>query len=109
MEVTLLYFDDCPNWHAAAALVDRLAAEDPDVIVVRRVVDTDEEAQRVGFLGSPTILIDGRDPWAPEGAPVGLSCRMFMTPEGPRGAPSWEQLTSAVDATRRASRTRRRS
>ena len=72
--------------------VDRLAHEHQDVTVHRRIVDTQEEAERVRFVGSPTILIDGVDPWTPEGAPVGLSCRMFTTPDGLRGSPTWDQL-----------------
>lgn len=92
MEITLLYFDSCPNWRVADELLDRLAHEHQDVTVHRRIVDTQEEAERVRFVGSPTILIDGVDPWAPEGAPVGLSCRMFTTPDGLRGSPTWDQL-----------------
>ena len=30
----------------------------------RVVVETPEEAERLGFIGSPTILWDGRDPFA---------------------------------------------
>jgi hypothetical protein len=102
MDVVLLYFDDCPNWHTAAALVDRLARDEPGVTVSYRIVDTDREAQRLGFVGSPTILIDGVDPWATDDEPVGLACRIYATPDGPQGSPTWEQLVAAVDAARRA-------
>jgi hypothetical protein len=64
--------------------------------VHHHVVDTDDEARRVGFIGSPTILIDGRDPWAPDNTPTGLSCRVPYTPHGPRGAPT---LAMRLDAT----------
>jgi hypothetical protein len=100
MEIALLYFDGCPNWRVANGLLDRLAYEHQDVIVQRRIVDTPEEAERVGFVGSPTILIDGVDPWAPEGAAVGLSCRMFTTPDGLRGSPTWDQLEAEVASRR---------
>ena len=100
MEITLLYFDSCPNWRVADELLDRLAHEHQDVTVHRRIVDTQEEAERVRFVGSPTILIDGVDPWAPEGAPVGLSCRMFTTPDGLRGSPTWDQLKAAAASRR---------
>lgn len=52
-------------------LTDRLPREQSDVTVHRRIIDSDEEAERVRFLGSPTILIDGVDPWAHEDAPIG--------------------------------------
>lgn len=101
VDVTLLYFDDCPNWRTASDLLDRLAGEFPDVTVSRRIVDTDEDAQQMSFVGSPTILIDGADPWASgTTAPVGLSCRIFATPDGPKGSPTWEQLTAAAAARR---------
>ena len=52
-------------------------------------VKTDHEAQRLAFLGSPTVLIDGVDllslagrPPAEAPAPVGLSCRIYMRREG---------------------------
>jgi hypothetical protein len=53
-DVTLLYFDDCPNWRTAADLIERLAREHQDVTVPYRIVNTDSEAQRLGFVGSPT-------------------------------------------------------
>ncbi len=57
VDVTLLYFDDCPNWNQAADHPDMLAGEFPELNVTRRIVETEHEAQRVGFRGSPTILI----------------------------------------------------
>ncbi len=98
MNVTLLYFDSCPHWHDAAALIDRLATQLPGIEVHHHVVDTDDEAQRAGFIGSPTILIDDRDPWAPDNTPTGLSCRIYPTPHGPRGTPTWEMLLDAAGA-----------
>ncbi len=100
MDVTLLYFDDCPNWMQAAGHLDTLAAEFPDLTLSRRLVDTSEEAERVGFHGSPSILIDGVDAFAPRDAPVGLSCRMYQTPDGPAGSPTLEQLRIALNARR---------
>ena len=100
VDVTLLYFDDCPNWEQAAAHLDTLAAEFSDITVSRRLVDTPQEAERSGFHGSPSIHIDGLDPFAPRDAPVGLSCRMYQTPDGPAGSPTLEQLRDAVAAGR---------
>jgi hypothetical protein len=100
MDVTLLYFDDCPNWMQAAGRLDTLAAEIADVTVSHRLVDTSEEAERVGFHGSPSILIDGVDAFAPRDAPVGLSCRMYQTPDGPAGSPTLEQLRIALTTAR---------
>ncbi len=95
MEVTLLYFDGCPSWRVADERLAVLSAERPDVVVTRRVVDTPEEAERTGFLGSPSILVEGVDVFAEPGAQVGLSCRRYPTPEGYAGAPTLEQLRAA--------------
>ena len=75
-----------------------LAAERPDVVLVRQVVDTVEEAERVGFHGSPSILINGADLFDAAGTSVGLACRRYLTPHGAAGAPSPEQLRAAIDA-----------
>ena len=59
-------------------------------------VESADEAQRLGFRGSPTILVDGRDPWADSDAPVGLSCRVFQTDSGLAGLPSDAQLAKVL-------------
>jgi hypothetical protein len=93
MDVELQYFDDCPNWRVADDHLRRLDREFTDVTVARHLVDSQEEAERVGFRGSPTILVDGVDPFAAELDPVGgLSCRVYRTPDGPAGSPTLEQL-----------------
>jgi glutaredoxin len=97
MEITLLYFDECPHWPEADAMLTRLARERTEVSVTCHTVDTDAEAQRLGFRGSPTILIDGIDPWVQDDAPIGLSCRVYMTPVGVRGTPTWDELLAAVN------------
>src|SRR5205807_9446173 len=72
-DVRLLYFDDCPNWRVAdarlkAALVGMGA--DPDTVIYEQVT-TIEQAEALGFRGSPTILVDGTDPFADPEAPAG--------------------------------------
>ena len=96
MDITLLYFDDCPNWRVAEERLAAIAAERADLTVTRHLVDTLEEAERVGFHGSPSILVNGVDVFAEPGAGVGLSCRVYRTPEGLAGAPTLEQLRAAL-------------
>ena len=98
MDVRLLYFDGCPNWMVARdRLIEAMQAvgENPDEIRLE-TVETPEEAERLQFLGSPSILIDGSDPFAAPGSPVGLACRMFRADAGMQGAPSTEQLIAAI-------------
>ncbi len=94
--VELLYFDDCPNWQEADTLLRRLASE-VDLELQCRIVDTSEEAEALGFRGSPSILVDGKDLFARGDEPVGLSCRIYQTPEGPAGSPTLEQLRDALN------------
>lgn len=98
MDVRLLYVEDCPNMAIARRrLTDALRRRglDPNALEVTLVASA-AQAERLGFHGSPTILFDGRDPFAPEDAPVGLSCRIYRTEAGVEGAPSVAQLEEAL-------------
>jgi len=53
-------------------------------------------AERIGFRGSPTILVDGRDPFATGIEPIGMSCRVFRTEQGAQGAPTEAQLRKVL-------------
>ena len=46
-------------------------------------IDTDDAAEREGFVGSPTVRIDGRDIQPPaEPEPPGLTCRVYHLRDG---------------------------
>ena len=93
-KVTLLFFADCPNWRA----VDRQLRELADELgfeLERREITGSEEAERVEFAGSPTVLIDARDPF-PSDRPSGLACRRYATDHGPQGAPPAVALRDAL-------------
>ena len=59
-------------------------------------MSTPEEAEAIGFLGSPTVRINGADPFAEPGAGVGLTCRLYPTSTGLAGGPTIEQLLEVV-------------
>ena len=98
VSVVLLFSPDCPNWRLAdERLREALALADrDDVRVQHRLVATPEEAEAAGFRGSPTVLIDGQDPFSQPDAPAGLSCRVFRTEAGLTGAPTVEQLLAVL-------------
>ncbi|GAA1742887.1 hypothetical protein GCM10009766_22950 [Microcella frigidaquae] len=98
MEITLQYFTGCPNWSIAAERLATIASERPDITVLHRLVETFDDAEKLGFRGSPSILVDGVDPFADSSAPVGLACRVYSTPAGRAGAPTLEQLRMAITA-----------
>ena len=97
MDITLLYFEDCPNWKLADQRLTAIAAERDDITMTRHLVDTPAEAERTRFHGSPSILVDGVDVFAEPGSEVvGLSCRRYLTPDGYQGAPTLKQLRAVL-------------
>lgn len=95
MQIELSYFSDCPNWRIAAERLDRVLAGRGQT-VDHVLVESAEQAEAIGFRGSPTIRIDGRDPFARGDEPYGLACRVYVTPDGLAGSPTIEQLLAAV-------------
>ncbi len=108
--VEILYFDGCPNHEPAIALVERIGRElgiEPQIQLVN--VPDQEAAQRLRFLGSPTVRVDGRDvdPHAEERSDYGFSCRVFRTEAGVVGQPEERWVRDALIGARAASRTGR--
>ena len=99
MKIELFYWDGCPSHPEARETLQGLLDERgiADEIELREV-RTDEEAQALGFPGSPTIRIDGRDvdPAGASAAPS-LTCRIYHLPdERVSPVPSREQLEEAL-------------
>jgi hypothetical protein len=99
VDIHLLYVADCPNHAIARVRVDIALERTQLVAIVReREVQSGEEAERLGMHGSPTILIDGHDPFAGIDDPATLSCRLYPGAQGFNGAPTVEQLVEALGA-----------
>jgi hypothetical protein len=82
--VELLWWRGCPSWEEALAVLReemRALGLDPDAVSVREV-DTDAGASQAGFVGSPTIRVDGRDVQDPGDEPAGLTCRVYRLRDG---------------------------
>jgi hypothetical protein len=97
MRVMVLAVPDCPN---AMLLEERLAQVldgRRDVSVSRQVIEDEQEAARQGMHGSPTILVDGTDPFAEPGQSATVSCRLYRDSDGRvSGAPSASQLRQVI-------------
>ncbi|MFG1909525.1 alkylmercury lyase [Kribbella sp. NPDC048928] len=92
MRLEVLHVPDCPNLHL---LLDRLAAVTP-VPVRMRLIESEADAERFGMTGSPTLLVDGVDPFG-TGDQVSLSCRLYRDASGKSvGVPSVDQLRSVT-------------
>ena len=97
VHLTVLAEPTCPN---ARVLEDRLAAVLDDrtgFLVSRQMISDEGEAARWGMHGSPTLLIDGVDPFAEPGQRPSMSCRLYRDDNGqPSGAPSADQLQRVI-------------
>lgn len=103
--VSVQYLADCPHWPLAEQRVRAALAQlgRPDIDVELECVHSADHAARLAFSGSPTVLVNGRDPFAHAGGMIGLSCRRYVTPVGLEGAPSVEQLVAVLTAATGAS------
>ena len=84
MRVELLFWEDCPSHPRALAELRMAMTEeglDPSTIAVREI-QTQAEATRERFVGSPTIRIDGVDIQSPGEEPFGLTCRVYHRRDG---------------------------
>ena len=62
MKIELLLWTGCPSTDEARELLDEVLDErGAKADVVEREVRTQDEAEALGFPGSPTIRVDGRD------------------------------------------------
>jgi len=62
------------------------------------VIASQEQAQERGFVGSPTILINGVDPFSAAGQSPAYACRVYATPDGLSGVPPVDEVISALAA-----------
>jgi len=113
MQIKILYFSGCPSWETAAARVRAVLAELGRADVAMQVEDV-QQASLVPseWAGSPTLLLDGRDPFAAADGPrAGLAidggrdsamardaCRIYVTETGIAGSPSLDQLRTVLTA-----------
>jgi hypothetical protein len=84
-DIELLWWEGCPSTDRALEAVREALTNVglPGVDVRMREIRTDDDAQAATFVGSPTILIDGRDlvP-AADDETIGLSCRVYRRRDG---------------------------
>ncbi|WP_199547706.1 alkylmercury lyase family protein [Streptomyces sp. N35] len=77
--------------------VGKETAGEETVEVVTVEVRDEVQARALGMRGSPTILVDGTDPFAVPGAEPSLSCRLYRGADGTADvAPTVEDLRAAL-------------
>ena len=100
-KVEILYFEGCPNHVAAGEGVERIA-DDLGVAIELRLVNVEavEDADRLRFLGSPTVRVNGQDvePGSDERTDFARACRVYRTDAGLRGQPDEAWVRDALVA-----------
>src|SRR5579871_4495246 len=99
MKIEVLYFDGCPNHKPAVERARQLLGEEGASAEVLEVNVSDASiAQKGGFLGSPSIRIDGLDvePEARATREYGMMCRTYAVNGRREGLPSHDMLRSAI-------------
>ena len=100
MEIKLLYLDGCPSWQETKAEIEQLLRERAIEASVELVhVADNDQAQRLQFVGSPTVQVNGKDvdPEAPQSG-FNMECRLYWVDGKPVGKPPRQWLVDAIEA-----------
>lgn len=96
VRIEVLYLRGCPNAPVACANVqEALRLAGLGVVVEEVEVGGDDDIRRLAMRGSPTILVDGRDPFPSSDGPS-LACRLYGTTAALSGAPTVAQLVEVL-------------
>jgi hypothetical protein len=98
-DVTFLYFEDCPSHDVALSRLREVLREEGIAANIEIIkVETNEQARRLQFIGSPTIRINGVDIIPPSDKEiVGLACRTFVLEDGRISPlPSYEMIRAGI-------------
>jgi len=99
MKIEVLHFDGCPNHKPAVERAQELLREEGVSAEVVEVNVSDASiAQEVGFLGSPSVRVNGLDVEAEArtAREYGMMCRTYLVNGRREGLPSREMLGQAI-------------
>jgi hypothetical protein len=94
MKVEILYFEGCPNHKPAVERVQSVLRQQGITAELTEIEVPDAEAATaMGFLGSPTIRVNGLDvdPAVRTAAKTGFACRCYVG-----GLPSEDTIRAAL-------------
>lgn len=99
MKIRFLYFKGCPHSEPALRLLKEVLREmniEEKIEIIE--INSEEEAKKYNFLGSPTIQINGLDiEKERRNDPPVLGCRMYKTKAGYSGIPPKEMIKKALE------------
>ena len=104
IRVELLAVEDCPHLEQARRdLESVLRGGIIEVPIQLILVTSADDAEFLGFQGSPTIRVNGDDVVPASELPIALGCRIYRDADGRSlGSPPIESIRAAVDAHRRS-------
>jgi hypothetical protein len=95
MTIDVISVPDCPNHSSTVARIKAVLARAGVPADVREIlVTTEVEARACRFMGSPTVLVNGKDLEGLEKTDIGLSCRVYGNGSG---VPPDELIRIAID------------
>jgi hypothetical protein len=103
LHVELLAVEDCPHLEQARRDLENVLRKGIIETPIQLIfVASQDDAEFLGFQGSPTIRIQGEDVVPQPELPVALACRIYRDADGRAlGSPPVEAIRAAVDAHRR--------
>lgn len=97
VRLQILHVSDCPNVALLEARLAEVIGGRSDIEITRQEIGTPEEAAAAGMTGSPTLLIDGGDPFPATGQQPSVSCRLYRDSAGRvEAAPTLADLRSVL-------------
>ncbi len=95
-KIEFLYFEGCPSYKQALAYLKEIIDEEKlDTNIELVLVESPEDAQKVGFQGSPSLKINGRDMEGKEGG-ISFTCRIYNIDGVLTGIPSKEYIRKKI-------------
>lgn len=96
--LTVLVVPGCPYTRTATELArDAAASTGLGARTETIVVHDHDQAERLGFTGSPSFHLDGHDLF-PQDVPPAVACRIYLGPDGQGGIPGPDVLARALRA-----------
>lgn len=100
MKIELLYFEGCPSYQTALNYLEEVIKEQKLSVQVEMVkIESDDEALKNRFLGSPTVRVNGLDiePGAQERGDFSMCCRVYFEAGKMTAYPSKELIRHAIE------------
>lgn len=83
LRITFLYWEECQSHDEALNRLRKVLDKDgmdAQIEIIR--VQSDEEAKKLRFTGSPTILVEGKDIQPPTNTHYAMACRAYHLEDG---------------------------